>query len=52
MSWEEIRGHEKVVETFRAAFTRGRLGQAYLFVGPDGIGKRLFALQLAKSPAL
>ena len=49
MSWEEIRGHEKVVETFRAAFTRGRLGQAYLFVGPDGIGKRLFALQLAKA---
>ena len=49
MSWEQIRGHEKVVETFRAAFTRGRLGQAYLFVGPDGIGKRLFALQLAKS---
>lgn len=49
MSWEKVRGHAAAVETFRTAFARGRLGQAYLFVGPDGIGKRLFARELAKA---
>src|SRR6266540_2282693 len=49
MSWERVRGHGAVLGSFRAALARGRLGQAYLFVGPEGIGKRLFALQLAKA---
>jgi DNA polymerase III subunit delta' len=44
MAWERIRGHDAVVDSFRAAYTRGRFGQAYLFVGPEGVGKRLFAL--------
>ena len=49
MSWSHIRGHNAALETFHSAFTRGRLGQAYLLVGPDGVGKRLFAKELAKS---
>ncbi|HEY3787723.1 MAG TPA: DNA polymerase III subunit delta' [Urbifossiella sp.] len=49
MGWERIRGHEAVVESFRTAFTRGRFGQAYLLLGPEGVGKRLFALELAKA---
>lgn len=49
MSWQRVRGHEAAVEQFRSAFTRGRLGQAYLLVGPEGVGKRLFALELAKA---
>src|SRR5262245_25441392 len=28
---------------------RGRLGHSYLFVGPEGIGKKRFALALAQS---
>lgn len=49
MSWERVRGHDALIESFRTAFTRGRFGQAYLLLGPEGVGKRLFALELAKA---
>ncbi len=47
MSWQEILGHDDVVEQFRRALTRGRLASSFLFVGPQGIGKRTFAVKLA-----
>ena len=34
---------------FARAVGRGRLAHAYLFTGPAGIGKRLFASELAKA---
>src|SRR3982751_3330966 len=49
MAWDRIRGHDEARHKFEAAFARGRLGQAYLFAGPDGVGKRLFARELAKA---
>jgi DNA polymerase-3 subunit delta' len=49
MTWQSIRGHERVVEKFRRALARRRLASTFLFVGPSGIGKRTFALALAKS---
>src|SRR3954464_6857915 len=49
MSWDRIRGHDEARRQFEAAVARGRLGQAYLFAGPDGVGKRLFARELAKA---
>jgi DNA polymerase-3 subunit delta' len=49
MNWQRIRGHEKLVEQFHDAVERGRLGHAFLFVGPVGIGKHLFAHELAKT---
>jgi DNA polymerase-3 subunit delta' len=48
MTWQNIRGHDRVVEKFRRALQRGRLASTFLFVGPSGIGKRTFALALAK----
>lgn len=48
MIWEKIRGHSAQVEMFRRSIGRGRMAHAYLFVGPDGIGKRLFAHALAQ----
>src|SRR5436190_1273316 len=48
MTWQNIRGHDRVVEKFRRALARGRLASTFLFVGPSGIGKRTFALTLAK----
>ena len=47
--WQGILGHDDVAEHFRAALRRGRLASTYLFVGPAGIGKRRFALALAKA---
>ena len=42
-------GHEKQKEIFRRAITGGRLAHAYIFSGIKGIGKGLFAHNLAKS---
>jgi DNA polymerase-3 subunit delta' len=49
MSWQNIEGHDDVVQSFRQALDRGRLAHAYLLVGPSGIGKRLFARKLAQT---
>ena len=49
MSWDRIRGHDDARTRLLAAEARGRLGHAYLFVGPDGVGKRLFAVEFAKA---
>jgi DNA polymerase-3 subunit delta' len=47
--WLDIRGHDQIAERFRRTLARGRLASTYLFVGPDGVGKRTFALRLAQS---
>jgi len=48
MPWQEILGHDHLVEQFRRALVRGRLASTFLFVGPPGIGKRAFAMKLAQ----
>ena len=42
-------GHEEVLDLFRQVIARGRLGHAYLFVGPEGIGKKRVARYLAQT---
>jgi DNA polymerase-3 subunit delta' len=49
VAWQRLKGHEAHVEEFARAVRRGRLAHAYLFVGPPGIGKRTFAVELAKA---
>ncbi len=45
--WQGILGHDDIAERFRRTLAAGRLASTYLFVGPPGIGKRRFALELA-----
>ena len=47
--WSSLRGHAEQKEMFRRAIGRHRLSQAYLFLGPAGIGKSQFAYRLAQA---
>ena len=49
MSWNQIVGHRSAYERFERSLVRHRLANTYLFVGPDGVGKRTFALKLAEA---
>jgi DNA polymerase-3 subunit delta' len=49
MGFADIIGHRKQLEILRAALTGRRLHHAYLFLGPEGIGKRTLALTLARA---
>ncbi len=49
MGWKRVRGHDDLIEGFRRVVSRGRLAHAYLFTGPAGVGKRLFATELARA---
>lgn len=48
MSWDEVVGQERVKKTLRAAIRKGRVAHAYLFHGPDGVGKDAMAIELAR----
>src|SRR5262245_58525221 len=49
VSWRRVRGHDALIRSFADVVARGRLGHAYLFCGPDGVGKKLFARELARA---
>ncbi|MBI5970468.1 MAG: DNA polymerase III subunit [Deltaproteobacteria bacterium] len=47
MRFADICGHENAITQLKNAVSSGRLGHAYLFHGPQGIGKREVALAFA-----
>jgi len=49
MSLDLILGQDDARRVLSAAFARGRVPHAYLFVGPEGVGKRFAARQWAKT---
>ena len=49
MPFAQIKGQQKTVAILRNALVKDRLAHAYLFIGPEGVGKRLTALTLAKA---
>ncbi len=42
-------GHDAAVTLLNGSFVRNRVSHAYLFTGPNGVGKRTLALDLAKA---
>lgn len=49
MTFDRIIGHERQKDFLRRTLANNRLAHAYLFEGPQGIGKRLTALALARA---
>jgi DNA polymerase-3 subunit delta' len=49
MGWRGIEGHDAIVRAFATAAARGRVAGSYLLVGPAGVGKTTFALELARA---
>jgi DNA polymerase-3 subunit delta' len=45
----DIAGHAAQLATLRQALERSRLHHGYIFIGPEGVGKRKVALSLAKA---
>ena len=48
MTFTQIIGHDRQKNILQRALTGGRLAHAYLFAGPEGVGKRLMALAVAR----
>lgn len=49
MALSEIVGHSRPLSILRRALSAGRVAHAYLFVGPEGVGKATVAWSFAKA---
>ena len=49
MSWSSIVGQERVKSLLRHTLQSGQIAHAYLFYGPEGIGKDTLAVEFAKT---
>ncbi len=49
MSFADLIGHEAAVRLLQGQIEQDRLAHSYLFSGPEGIGKRLLAVEFARA---
>jgi DNA polymerase-3 subunit delta' len=49
MSFKNIKGQDKTINILKSYIAQSRLSGGYLFVGPEGVGKKLVAKTLAKA---
>ncbi len=49
MAWSDILGQDLAKRMFQTHLSSGKIPGAYLLVGPEGIGKRRLALEMAKA---
>ncbi|MEI6847989.1 MAG: AAA family ATPase [Chlorobiaceae bacterium] len=47
MSWKNIIGHKQQIRVLQKALERDRFAHAYLFIGPEGLGKESIAFEIA-----
>ena len=49
MAWDDVYGHDGAKRLLRAHLASHEVPGAYLLVGPEGVGKRKLALEMAKA---
>lgn len=49
MNFDQIVGHEKIINNFKNAIINRQIAHSYIFEGPKSIGKRLTAIALSKT---
>lgn len=49
MSLADVRGHDRIIEYLKESVDSGRTAPAYIFCGPEGVGKMFTAQQFAKA---
>lgn len=49
MALKDILGQEQAIEILRGSISKNRIAHAYIFTGDDGIGKKLTAINFAKT---
>jgi len=46
--WKNIKGQSKAINTLKKIYENKRIANAYIFYGPDGVGKDAAAIEFAK----
>jgi DNA polymerase-3 subunit delta' len=49
MAWDDVLGHELAKRIWQSHLSTGRVANAYLLAGPEGIGKCRLAFEMAKA---
>ena len=49
MAWNDVYGHDDAKRLLRVHLASREVPGAYLFVGPEGVGKRKLALEMARA---
>ena len=49
MGWDDVYGHDEAKRLLRGHLASGEIPGAYLLIGPEGVGKRQLALEMAKA---
>lgn len=49
MSFKKILCQDNIIQLFQGIIAKKRIAHAYIFTGPDGVGKALFAKELVKA---
>ncbi len=48
MSFKDIKGQDRAINFLKTSYANNKVSHAYIFLGPDGVGKKTIALNFAK----